>query len=117
MEVRICGRMRFEGAYVVETDHARQQRGEVGRIQHFVKIVAVAIGKRERAQWQFAYGMQARQGVVKCGQATIQCHQGQIGRASCRERVCQYVSISVGAVSLNKKNKDITVTKKKKNIK
>src|SRR3546814_18187110 len=26
-----------------------------------------------------------------------------IGRASCRERVCQYVSISVVAVSLNKK--------------
>src|SRR3546814_15498655 len=26
----------------------------------------------------------------------------QIGRASCRERVCQYVSISVVAVSLNK---------------
>src|SRR3546814_12713083 len=26
-----------------------------------------------------------------------------IGRASCRERVCQYVSISVGAVSLKKK--------------
>src|SRR3546814_15610944 len=31
--------------------------------------------------------------------------QGQeIGRASCRERVCQYVSISVVAVSLKKKN-------------
>src|SRR3546814_18231566 len=28
---------------------------------------------------------------------------GQIGRASCRERVCQYVSISVVAVSLKKK--------------
>src|SRR3546814_13551653 len=27
----------------------------------------------------------------------------QIGRASCRERVCQYVSISVVAVSLKKK--------------
>src|SRR3546814_3530842 len=27
----------------------------------------------------------------------------KIGRASCRERVCQYVSISVVAVSLNKK--------------
>src|SRR3546814_13327435 len=26
----------------------------------------------------------------------------QIGRASCRERVCQYVSISVGAVSFTK---------------
>src|SRR3546814_15679226 len=29
----------------------------------------------------------------------------EIGRASWRERVCQYVSISVGAVSLKKKNK------------
>src|SRR3546814_19029847 len=28
---------------------------------------------------------------------------GQIGRASCRERVCQYVSISVVAVSFKKK--------------
>src|SRR3546814_14278766 len=30
---------------------------------------------------------------------------GQIGRASCRERVCQYVEISVVAVALKKKNK------------
>src|SRR3546814_18477722 len=30
----------------------------------------------------------------------------EIGRASCRERVCQYVSISVVAVSLHKKNTD-----------
>src|SRR3546814_16770663 len=29
----------------------------------------------------------------------------EIGRASCRERVCQYVSISVVAVSLKKKTK------------
>src|SRR3546814_18282191 len=29
----------------------------------------------------------------------------KIGRASCRERVCQYVSISVVAVSLQKKTK------------
>src|SRR3546814_13500957 len=29
----------------------------------------------------------------------------QIGRASCRERVCQYVSICVVAVSLKKKHK------------
>src|SRR3546814_14164456 len=36
-------------------------------------------------------------GLVDAGQ--------QIGRASCRERVCQYVSISVVAVSLKKKNK------------
>src|SRR3546814_19121390 len=31
--------------------------------------------------------------------------RGQIGRASCRERVCQYVYISVFAVSLKKKEK------------
>src|SRR3546814_19116741 len=35
----------------------------------------------------------------------------QIGRASCRERVCQYVEISVVAVSLKTKNK-ITQSKK-----
>src|SRR3546814_20874502 len=29
----------------------------------------------------------------------------EIGRASCRESVCQYVSISVGAVSLKKKQR------------
>src|SRR3546814_21121473 len=32
----------------------------------------------------------------------------EIGRASCRERVCQYVSISVVAVSLQKKTQLIT---------
>src|SRR3546814_7221466 len=31
---------------------------------------------------------------------------GEIGRASCRARVCQYVSISVGAVSLKKQDRD-----------
>src|SRR3546814_14733615 len=38
------------------------------------------------------------------------CHNasGKIGRASCRERVCQYVSISVVAVSLKKKTKKDT---------
>src|SRR3546814_11939936 len=32
----------------------------------------------------------------------------QIGRASCRERVCQYVYVSVVAVSLKKKNTKTT---------
>src|SRR3546814_20734770 len=36
----------------------------------------------------------------------------QIGRASCRERVCQYVSISVVAVSLIKKNNNKYKNKK-----
>src|SRR3546814_18012649 len=39
----------------------------------------------------------------------------EIGRASCRERVCQYVSISVVSVSLKKKTKkNIIVESKKK---
>src|SRR3546814_14231811 len=33
----------------------------------------------------------------------IAASRKQIGRASCRDRACQYVSISVGAVSLKKK--------------
>src|SRR3546814_11553003 len=37
--------------------------------------------------------------------AAMAAEDPQIGRASCRERVCQYVSISVGAVSLKKKTK------------
>src|SRR3546814_13597466 len=37
--------------------------------------------------------------------ALAQC--AQIGRASCRERVCPYVSISVVAVSLKKKHTTI----------
>src|SRR3546814_18195323 len=37
----------------------------------------------------------------------------QTGRASCRERVCQYVEISVGAVSLTKKQKVTTETDNK----
>src|SRR3546814_11000517 len=37
-------------------------------------------------------------------QRTVQRDE-QIGRASCRERVCQYVWISVVAVSLKKKKK------------
>src|SRR3546814_18551368 len=35
----------------------------------------------------------------------IQKTAAEIGRASCRERVCQYVEIPVGAVSIKKKHK------------
>src|SRR3546814_18221799 len=39
-----------------------------------------------------------------CGEVILR--PVQIGRASCRDRVCQYVSISVVAVSLKQKNQD-----------
>src|SRR3546814_17093432 len=35
----------------------------------------------------------------------------KLGRASCRERVCQYVYITVIAVSLKKKKRDTTILK------
>src|SRR3546814_13987375 len=37
----------------------------------------------------------------------------EIGRASCRERVCQYVSIAVVAVYLKKKTHNTNITPKK----
>src|SRR3546814_15339620 len=37
-----------------------------------------------------------------------QTYHEQIGRASCRERVCQYVSISVVAIDLNTNNTHIS---------
>src|SRR3546814_8246670 len=45
-------------------------------------------------------------GAQQLRRRTVLAHQvvaREIGRASCRERVCQYVSISVVAVSLKKK--------------
>src|SRR3546814_17142420 len=47
----------------------------------------------------FGYGNALRQ-IIRVDQ--------QIGRASCRERVCQYVKISVVAVSLTQKNNNKT---------
>src|SRR3546814_12079112 len=40
----------------------------------------------------------------------LRAFRREIGRASCRERVCQYVKISVVAVSLKKKNKELSIT-------
>src|SRR3546814_17608288 len=48
-------------------------------------------------------GLLAAQAAILDGNAQRALHQHhQIGRASCRERVCKYVSISVAAVSCNK---------------
>src|SRR3546814_7669146 len=51
-----------------------------------------------------------RHGVTHDRAACIGTRLEEIGRASCRERVCQYVSISVVAGSLKKKNHEQTAT-------
>src|SRR3546814_15752243 len=44
------------------------------------------------------------EGLIFFGKSVQTMGLGQIGRAQCRERVCQYVYISVVAVTLKKKN-------------
>src|SRR3546814_19777926 len=44
---------------------------------------------------------------ARCSSLRAQRSNPEIGRASCRERVCKYVSISVVAVSLKKKDKQL----------
>src|SRR3546814_19905510 len=51
--------------------------------------------------WFFMHALS--KAVTGSAVAAIPCGTDQIGSASCRERVCQYVSIPVVAVSLKKK--------------
>src|SRR3546814_13144532 len=53
----------------------------------------------ERGEMPLEPAVEAQPGLV-----LGDCDGHEIGRASCRERVCQYVSISVVAGSLHKKN-------------
>src|SRR3546814_13404540 len=58
-------------------------------------------GERVESTEQFAPAFE--RALASGKPAILHCLLDQIGRASCRERVCQYVSISVVAVSLNNK--------------
>src|SRR3546814_20963563 len=60
--------------------------------QHVESLPAVEDGQRARRQARLA-----------------RKEDRKIGRASCRERVCQYVSISVGAGTLKKKKNKSTI--------
>src|SRR3546814_10987368 len=83
----------------------------------------VVIGRRNRIAFRIlrwrepaAARIEPAGGIIQSGRSaglghgagfdpTVRIDLDQIGRASCRERVCQYVSISVVAVSLKKKIK------------
>src|SRR3546814_11125723 len=58
--------------------------------------ILISEGDRSQAIWTLRGGLDWSRVVL----------QMEIGRASCRERVCQYVSISVVAVSFKKKGKE-----------
>src|SRR3546814_20801968 len=73
-----------------------------------IGIAALGHGRADIARHQIVHpdtllAVIKRQGPRHRGHAALRGNK--IGRASCRERVCQYVKISVVAVSLKKKNK------------
>src|SRR3546814_20674958 len=84
----------------------------------FVQIAiegSVQMGRKEEiaVAWQIEEDMIPADPTMIEARAQLkwhgrQCHDGdygrrEIGRASCRDRVCQYVSLSVVAVVLHKK--------------
>src|SRR3546814_15280035 len=70
---------------------------------HPVEIMRRGLGfRRHQVEADYVYPGAAL--GVRHHESRIEEHIGrEIGRASCRERVCQYVSISVVAVSFKKK--------------
>src|SRR3546814_11522262 len=66
-------------------------------------VLTLSVGKRSHNRSHILGQIQANQGADR-DQLTRQIVTfSEIGRASCRERVCQYVKISVVAVALTKK--------------
>src|SRR3546814_13429683 len=79
---------------------ARRLLAEADELEARVKLGAQTISGPIRFSAPEDLG---RRRIVPVIDAFLDEH-AEIGRASCRERVCQYVSISVVAVSLKKKH-------------
>src|SRR3546814_12301866 len=87
-----------KAAGMIHLDQRLAEHAPGSRLQH----LALELGEAQRHR----AGQFDRPAERRIGQAQ------EIGRASCRERVCQYVSISVVAVSLKKKKINTkTITK------
>src|SRR3546814_14192116 len=63
---------------------------DIGAVQLLAQIVdgVIAVERREQAQISFAETVSSQAGSVAHGKARA---ERKIGRASCRDRVCQYV--------------------------
>src|SRR3546814_16083160 len=75
--------------------HLGHRRGHVGDRRERRDALDRVVARDDRGQPEIGIGGDGRDML-------------EIGRASCRERVCQYVSISVVAVSLKKKHHETT---------
>src|SRR3546814_16658859 len=85
--------VRFNVQVIVE-HHGRRETGYAGGGGRYDYVQLLADGKPEN--W-------AREALR---QALVNLQAGQIGRASCRESVCQYVYIPGVAVHIKTKNKE-----------
>src|SRR3546814_12026004 len=100
----------------LELDLGHAQKGAADTVPGIVRHAVVEHRAAVAAQLDRALGAVLMKAVALQGDHRVGMRQLghalriQIGRASCRERVCQYVSISVVAGSFKKK-------KKKKNTK
>src|SRR3546814_11559912 len=72
-------------------------------VEEGVEFFAAVPAVRDKLQALFDVGL----GYIKVGQQANTL-PGEIGRASCRERACQYGEISVGAVAFNNKPHEAT---------
>src|SRR3546814_11762230 len=76
-------------------------------VAYYVRIRRLDPGVRQRALDHFGMRLpEARVGCLQGDEAMIEImalpHRPQIGKASCRDRVCQYVTLSVVAGSIKK---------------
>src|SRR3546814_19907872 len=91
----------FVGADVAEAD----QRVEVARAEAAQRHPAQRVQVAQPAGAVLEVGFEVVGGVAEAFVPLALLFRLEIGRASCRESVCQYVSISVVAVSLKKKKR------------
>src|SRR3546814_18782128 len=74
-------------------------------IAKLISSEAAMDNARDATQIHGGYGFMNEYAVARHYRDSQILEIGENGRAWCRERVCQYVDISVGGVSFTKKNK------------
>src|SRR3546814_19974293 len=95
---------------------ALEQKGVISGYAARIDPLALGLEVQSFVEVQIRFDAHAEfEAAVLSHPAVVECHTTavdsdyvlkvfEIGRASCRERRCKYVEISVGAVSLKKKN-------------
>src|SRR3546814_13739911 len=103
-------------AYAKEREQFGQPIGRYQGLKHQLAHVALDVEPARALVWYAAYAWDAGLSDAPRAAAMAKAHLcdvyvratraavAEIGRASCRERVCLYVLISVVAVSVKKKN-------------